>query len=738
MRLTLRTLLASLDRVLPPAEQHELDAKVAGSAAAQQLAVRIRRVVEQPGIPAPRLDGRGLAADANSVAEYLDNCLDPERLETFERICLESDMHLAEVAACHEMLAGVARDPATTAPLDAAGRRKLLAALGHRSSEPGEESARREAVENARAVHAALGEAAARRERSEAGGRRAAWPAWAAALTAVALLVALGVFLVQAVGRSRTRPADARREPAVAHAPTPEPAAVEPAAVQPPPAEPLPPHAAPADAVAAVPAESAAEPPAAPPVAMIAAAPAAESPAPAAEVPPAASPPVGPPPAAAPAATPRVPQGDALAIAAPEPAAPGLPAPALPAPVAAPPTAPVAGPESLGFVDAEGLLIHRVPAEGKPTWQAVAPGSPLAAREDLVAPFGSQPDIHVRGLTIRLLPGTRVVVSAEADGSPRLEVVFGRAIVRASRSDARVGIAAAGLVGTVTAGLTGPVAVSVDLDRPPGSDPAHDPARVRASVIAVNGGIVWRQGGAGGQGVLEGIAAEGMLDARTAITWESASPGAGRAARLDPLPTWVAAPPQPDRLQRSAGEAIAARLADGGPLEQALRELAGDRRVENRLLAAATLSLLGDFDAAVELLCDEAPGRRLEQRQWTKLEADVVPLALARGANAAARLRQAFEDRGPHGKAETLFAMARGFSDDELAAGAAETLVEALDDADLVVRRYAFKCLCDIVQPTAADRLKYRPDGLPDLRREGAAWWRGQLQKGLIRRPGAA
>jgi len=156
------------------------------------------------------------------------------------------------------------------------------------------------------------------------------------------------------------------------------------------------------------------------------------------------------------------------------------------------------------------------------------------------------------------------------------------------------------------------------------------------------------------------------------------------------------------------------------------------------VLAASTLALLGDFDAAVELLCTEAPGRRLEQRQWATLEAATVPLALARGAKAAARLRTAFEDRGPHGKAEELFTMARGFSDAELAAGAAEALVAALDDPDLVVRRYAIKCLCDVVQPSAADRLRYRADGLPDLRREGASWWRGQLQKGLIRRPGAA
>lgn len=100
MRLTLRTLLAWLDHILPEDEQKELGDKVTGSTMAQLLVDRIRKVIERPAISAPKVDGKGLAADANSVAEYLTNTLDSEQLESFERICVESDMHLAEVAAC--------------------------------------------------------------------------------------------------------------------------------------------------------------------------------------------------------------------------------------------------------------------------------------------------------------------------------------------------------------------------------------------------------------------------------------------------------------------------------------------------------------------------------------------------------------------------------------------------------------------------------------------------------------
>jgi hypothetical protein len=61
-------------------------------------------------------------------------------------------------------------------------------------------------------------------------------------------------------------------------------------------------------------------------------------------------------------------------------------------------------------------------------------------------------------------------------------------------------------------------------------------------------------------------------------------------------------------------------------------------------------------------------------------------------------------------------------------------LVEALDDPSLIVRRYASKAIIDMTQPSVVDRMRYRPDGQPDTRREGVVWWRNQLEKGLIRR----
>jgi hypothetical protein len=801
MRLTLRTLLAWLDDVLPAPDRQALGDKVAASPVAPRLIERIRRVVAQPGLSAPVPTGRGLTDDANSVAEYLDNTLPSDRLESFERICIESDLHLAEVAACHGLLAEVARNPHVALPLDEAGRQRLLGAMNHRSAVLAAAAQRRESRELAHMMRddsnsqadtvlassvapgaspsvAANGQPATRSATS----RKSSPAAWISAVVALTLLVALGALLARSIGGSNSgrrvavAPAPSEpRQPAVENAATTVAAVPSADASTPVPSAGV---IAPADDAAAKPEQAGtaaagdglADEDAAP------AAPAASVPMPdpastavaanAPVAPPAAKPPdesAPPAVAAAPAgpsppsvaAAQRVPQGDAMAIAAPVPGVGSPAAVATPAMAAVPAVVPTpaaadapgtsgdeaaADPFAVGSVGADGLLLHKTDLAGQAAWARFPAGSPLGSSEELLVPPGFHPELQVRGVTIRLLPSTRATLTFDADGTPRIEVVFGRLVARAARADARLGVTVGRMAGTVTAGLVGGVAVSAELDRPPGTDPAVEPSRVHAAIFAVAGGVEWRQSGAGepaagnGQGLLEGIGPEGLLEARSSIEWESLKPGVVAVVPHAGLPDWIESGQRIDRVEKGACEALAAKAAATAPLTRALRELAISKRVENRMAAVATLALLGEFDELVELLCEDAPDSRLKNGQWSALETATVPLALSRGANAAAKLRKAFEDRGPHGKAEALQAMARGFSDEELAGGADAVLVEALDDPDLVVRRYAFKCLCDITRPSSADRLRYHADSLPDPRREGVNWWRSQLEKGLIRR----
>jgi len=116
VRLTLRTLLAYLDDILEPAQTKEIGSKLTESQFASDLVQRIREVMRRRRLTAPDVDGRDGSLDANVMAEYLDNTLSPEAVTDVEKRCLESDMHLAEAAACHQILTMVLGEPVEITP----------------------------------------------------------------------------------------------------------------------------------------------------------------------------------------------------------------------------------------------------------------------------------------------------------------------------------------------------------------------------------------------------------------------------------------------------------------------------------------------------------------------------------------------------------------------------------------------------------------------------------------------
>lgn len=103
LRLTLRTLLAWLDDTLPAAEVRQIGQQVKETPVAKELMERIQKVTRRRRLTVPPSTGPD-STDANTVANYLDNELTPDQVAEYEKRCLNSDVHLAEVASCHQIL----------------------------------------------------------------------------------------------------------------------------------------------------------------------------------------------------------------------------------------------------------------------------------------------------------------------------------------------------------------------------------------------------------------------------------------------------------------------------------------------------------------------------------------------------------------------------------------------------------------------------------------------------------
>lgn len=101
-RLNLRTLLDYLDDALEPAQAKLIGQRISENPQAQELIERIKQVTRRRRLAnAPET----AKIDPNTIAEYLDNTLSAEQQVELEQICLASDAHLAEMAACHQIMA---------------------------------------------------------------------------------------------------------------------------------------------------------------------------------------------------------------------------------------------------------------------------------------------------------------------------------------------------------------------------------------------------------------------------------------------------------------------------------------------------------------------------------------------------------------------------------------------------------------------------------------------------------
>jgi hypothetical protein len=184
-------LLAYLDDTLEPTEIKQIGQKVAESDAAQELIARIKQVTRKRRLTTPPLTGPGAKFDPNLIADYLDNELSTEQVAEIEKVCLESDVHLAEIAACHQILTLVLGEPALVPPT---ARERMYGLVQGREAIPFRKAGPKPGVVKAGEADsetAVLGMPVHK--------RHAAWLKWAIPIAAVLLIGVLGFALYNAL-----------------------------------------------------------------------------------------------------------------------------------------------------------------------------------------------------------------------------------------------------------------------------------------------------------------------------------------------------------------------------------------------------------------------------------------------------------------------------------------------------------------------------------------------------------
>ncbi len=691
MRLTLRTLLAYLDDILEPADARELGQKIEESEFASGLVHRIRSVTRKLRLGAPKLAGKGMGLDANTVAEYLDNTLPQDRVPDFEKVCLESDVHLAEVASCHQILTLVLGEPADVDPALRERIRTLQARDEGPGSEPLDEHHERRPVEDPTPPPMDRPPedwdekpdmpliTPATSYPTTGGSPIRLLPVVAtlvvAFLLALVALIAmgpldshhpiLGRFLADA---SPTKPASPHpdqdmprdagpnsRDDQAAVTPALDGHASEPAttvngqdasmtAVEPAlPAQPAAGSGAkrgdsgkadvPAGTFPLPPGTANTEPPAPLATGDTAGAPAADSritaPGETTSMP-----------AISPSGTKPPGTGPASEVAEGTAAKPGEPA------------EPAKEPEPLARSTSDLHVLARFDPAAE-TWLRLAPNSPIASGQQLIALPTYRPQIALsNGIQLTLVgPAAVSLLDPDTGGIPGVVVQYGRIL---AVGDGKPGTALNVHIGdrisrVVFQDLDSVLALEVLRYQPPGANPEEVTAHRLIGAMSAAGRLAWEEEGAAGSQMLEAGQMAAMIDIGPPQVTTASPPEWLDARNLRPI-------------DRDASKQLQLLLDQDRPLTTSLSEQVSNRLVEVRALAIRSLSLLDIYDPFVTAFNSK------ELRTFWPDLFDTLQAAVAHDPETAAQVRSIFERlRGDMGR--KLYRLLWGYSPEQLSGG---------------------------------------------------------------------
>jgi hypothetical protein len=698
-------MLAYLDDVLDPNDAHELEQKIEESSFASGLVHRVRDSMRRLRLGTPDLDGQGVGVDANSVAEYLDSTLDPEDVPEFEKACLDHDVHLAEVASCHQILTLVLGEPADVDP----SLREQVYRIGQPDAPPvvsapsgngfsaidEEEMYKDAAAPSAPAADTTDALAPISPDYMQ---RRSQIPVKSLAITLLlGFLIALAALQVLGVGNlrgmlglrseevvsDRTAPVQPQPEtanssetvlapeiPSTQQVPAPEERpTLDPSNGSDPATTPTPNREAETDS---------------PPAAIV--------------------------------ERPTLPDAAAETGTTAEPTvipeASGSPA-VTESPVSEPPRAAIAAeevspPVPLGTFISEEQVLARFNAEDG-AWFRLAPHAPLLSGDVFVSLPTYRPQLLLSpGVKITLCGESHVELGTPETTGPSLAMTFGRAIVvPVGDPSVSLQLDLGGRKGTVLfADADSVLAIEMKRFWAPGSK--AETAVIVVELFTLSGEIGWREGESDPTAIQAGRVLT-FIGEEPANLFEAAE-----------MPGWVDGRDLSDIDRRSSTE-LRHYLAADRPLSLSLMERTDFRKVEVRVLAARSLCCLDIFEPSIEALNDES-----HHSFWFR-HFDALRQGAARSPESSVKLHRALEKLTGEDAGE-MFRLLAGYSPDQLAAAGAKDLVDSLEHERMSVRVLGHENLKRITGRTQ----NFRPEQPPSQEKTKVAKWRRNLADGRI------
>jgi hypothetical protein len=728
MRLTLRALLAYLYNVLDPEDADEFAGKVKESAVASGLVQRIGGITRKLRMGAPRVDAKG-TDDANNVAEYLDNSLSEEQVGDFERACINSDMHLAEVASSYQVLTMVLGKAAEIPP---ALRERIYAlpleiAISHKDGGDGDGPDRQRLKKTIEKVAKSAKDAgAAKSVRTGSTHPVPEVPAYLRqpqksrtllGLAIAAIVVVLVLIGIRAAGpfdasnpiigwmyKPSTQMADAKGERKASDE-RPSSGDVEKDKKN-------------KEAEAAAKKANDKATPAVSEDDQTADVPKKSSTADAEDK--SSAPP-------APAKNSAKSKDDG-GLLPPPPPAPDEPEPPATsskgsdvkgttegskkgtAAATTKPPAPV-DPMDVGrFVSDDQVLARYNPRSA--VWLSVPSREILASGDRLIVLPTYRPQIALGSGVQVSFEGESLVQLEEPQqaGASRMTVEHGRFLVlNFGKKGAQLELNLQGLAGTLTLEDSDTiVAIDVRHFLPPGASDEMDARVLVIEMFATSGSAKWEEA----EHEPVEIPAHHVLTYLADKERELTGP-------FQP-PAWIDATGVPD-IDRMTSLEIKKVLDPAKPIHVTLAELVGDRRVDMRSLAARFLVSLGQFDPLIKELNNP------QQRTFWASEVDVLRQSLSRGGETAVEIRQSLERLRPQ-EAATLYRLLWGYSPEQLAGDGAKELVALLESPEMDVRVLA----SDTLRQITGAQLYYRPEKPPADNRLSINRWRERLDEGGI------